>query len=157
MTRIRVTTVIRAPRSQVWAAIRDIARHVDWMEDAVAIRFTSPRTSGVGTTFDCDTRVGPLRLTDRMEVTEWREGRTMGIRHVGVVTGTGRFTLGRGGFRSTRFTWTEELRFPWWLGGSVAAALARPVLHRVWARNLRNLRSRIELRQDGAGSGAVVP
>src|SRR5205814_4470064 len=52
VTRIRVTTVIRAPRSQVWAAIRDIARHVDWMEDAGAIRFTWPRTSGVGTTFD---------------------------------------------------------------------------------------------------------
>ena len=94
MTRIRVTTVIRAPRRHVWAAIRDVARHVDWMEDAVAIRFTSPRRSGVGATFDCDTRVGPLRLTDRMEVTEWKEGRVMGIRHVGVVTGTAVTTEG---------------------------------------------------------------
>jgi hypothetical protein len=128
----------------VWAAVRDIAGHVDWMEDAVAIRFTSPARKGVGTTFDCDTRVGPLRLTDRMEVTEWREGKAMGIRHVGVVTGTGRFELRRTGPRATRFSWTEDLRFPWWLGGPLAALVGRPVLRRVWRRNLQNLRRQIE-------------
>ena len=69
----------------------------------------------------------------------------MGIRHVGVVTGTGRFTLGRARGRGTRFTWTEDLRFPWWLGGPVAGLVGRPVLRRVWRRNLRNLRRQLEV------------
>jgi len=106
------------------------------MQDAVAIRFAGRRRAGVGTEFDCDTRVGPLRLTDRMVVTEWRTGRTMGIRHQGIVTGTGRFTLRpmRGG--RTRFTWEERLVFPWWMGGPFGAFAGSFVLRRIWRANL---------------------
>ncbi len=134
---------IDASPEDVWAAIEDLAGHVDWMTDAVAIRFTSRRRSGVGTTFDCDTRIGPFRLTDRMEVTEWRPGRAMGVTHAGLVTGTGRFTLRRrrGG---TRFAWKERLRFPWKMGGPAGAFVAAPVLRRVWRRNLRALKALVE-------------
>ena len=86
MTSIRVEETILAPPEAVWAAIEDISTHVRWMEDAVAIRFTSTARTGVGVTFDCDTRIGPLRLTDRMAVTEWDPPRAMGIRHAGMVT-----------------------------------------------------------------------
>jgi uncharacterized protein YndB with AHSA1/START domain len=144
MSRIRVSTTIDAPRDRVWDAIRDIGSHVTWMEDAVAIRFTSRRHEGVGTTFECDTRVGPFRLTDRMEVTEWVERRTMGIRHVGTVTGIGRFTLERRRRNRTRFTWEERLVFPRRLGGRAGALAGALVLGRIWARNLRNLKTRIE-------------
>jgi hypothetical protein len=125
---------IHASRGAVWRAVRDVERHVDWMEDAVAIRFTSP------TTFDCETRVGPFRTTDRMEITEWRPGRAMGIRHVGLVKGTGRFTLRTVGRRRTRFTWQESLDMPWWM----APPIARVVLRLVWRRNLRNLKRLVE-------------
>lgn len=146
MTRIRVSVLVEAPPRRVWRDVRDIASHVHWMHDAVAIRFTSRRRSGVGTTFDCDTRVGPLRMTDRMEVTEWRPRRSMGIRHVGVVTGEGRFVLRRAGVagRRTRFSWDERLVFPWWAGGPLGGAVAGQVLRLVWRRNLRNLKRRVE-------------
>ena len=140
--------MIDAPPRAVWASIKDIASHVEWMEDAVAIRFTSARRSGVGASFDCDTQVGPLRVTDKMEVTEWRPGRAMGIRHVGVVTGEGRFSLRRRrrwrGGPSTRFTWEEQLRFPWWMGGPIGGVVGGQVLRLVWRRNLRNLKRRVE-------------
>jgi hypothetical protein len=126
--------------------MKDISTHVEWMEEAVAIRFTSGRRRGLGTAFECDTKVGPLRMTDRMEITEWRRRRAMGIRHVGLVTGTGRFTLrrrlGRGG--GTRFTWDERLSFPWWMGGPVGAVAGSVVLRRIWRRNLANLKRRVE-------------
>lgn len=118
----------------MWRHVRDIPSHVDWMEDAVAIRFTSP------TTFVCDTKVGPLRTADRMEIVEWREGRSIGIRHVGLVTGTGRFTLRTVGPRRTRFTWQESLDLPWYF----APPVARLVLRRVWRRNLANLKRLVE-------------
>jgi hypothetical protein len=134
---IRVSTTIDAPPPVVWEDVRDLGSHVEWMADAEAIRFTSERRSGVGTTFDCDTKVGPFHLVDAMEVTEWVEGEAIGVRHVGLVTGTGRFTLAPSG-AATRFTWEESLTIPWWLGGPAAAI----VLRLVWLRNLRKLRAR---------------
>jgi hypothetical protein len=141
---IRVSTVIDATPAEVWAVVKQVEDHVDWMHDAVAIRFTSSRTSGVGTTFDCDTRVGPFRLTDEMEITEWKPRRAMGVRHVGMVTGSGRFTLRPASGRRTRFTWKERLSFPWWMGGPFGAVVGGEVLRLIWARNLKGLKAIVE-------------
>ena len=94
-----------------------------------------PFTNLYGCRIGDETRVGPLHTVDRMEVTEWVEGRVIGVRHVGLVTGTGRFTLRRAGLlgRSTRFTWEEDIGVP---------AVAGLVLRLVWWRNLRRLRQR---------------
>ena len=145
MTSIRVEETIAAPPEAVWAAIEDIASHVRWMEDAVAIRFTSAARSGVGAAFDCDTKLGPARLTDRMVVTEWDPPRALGIRHTGIVTGAGRFTLvSAGEAGGTSFAWEEDLKFPAWMAGHLGAAVAAPLLRRVWQRNLRNLKGLVE-------------
>jgi hypothetical protein len=138
---INVSTLIDAPAEVVWADVKDIDSHVEWMADAVAIRFRSERRAGVGATFDCDTRVGPLRLTDRMEVTEWEDGRAIGIRHAGLVTGTGRFSLTPAGDR-TIFRWEERLAFPWWMGGTAGGLVGAWVLKAIWRRNLNQLRRR---------------
>jgi uncharacterized protein YndB with AHSA1/START domain len=143
MSKIRVSTLIRAPRPVVWHAVRDVASHVRWMHDADRIRITSPRATGVGTTFVCDTRVGPFRLSDAMEVIEWRERRSMGIRHTGLVRGVGRFTL-RTRPGGTLFTWEERLRLPSWMGGRLGAIVAKPVLRRIWKRNLATLKRMVE-------------
>ncbi len=110
--KIRVGITIDAPVATTWRVVEPIERHVEWMADAESIRFTGAQTRGVGTAFDCVTKVGPLRLTDRMTVTEWEPGRPMGIEHRGVVTGRGRFTLRRRRGGRTRFTWDERLTFP---------------------------------------------
>jgi hypothetical protein len=142
MARIRVSTVLDASPAEVWADIERIDTHVEWMEDAVAIRFLGDRRSGVGTRFECDTRVGPFRLTDVMEITEWVPRRAMGVRHVGLVAGEGGFRLRRARRGRTRFTWSERLRFPWWMGGPAGALAGKPVLAWIWRRNLRNLAGR---------------
>jgi hypothetical protein len=142
--RVRVGITIDAPPRAVWSVLEPIERHVDWMVDAVAIRFTNGREPGVGTEFDCDTKVGPFRLTDRMVVTEWVPERTMGIEHRGIVTGAGRFTLRRRPRNRTRFTWDERLTFPWWMGGPVGALAAKPVLRAIWRRNLHRLKEIVE-------------
>ena len=144
MPRIKVHTDIDAPPRRVWRHLRDIPSHVEWMADAEAIRFVTDRREGVGTVFLCDTKVGPIRLVDRMEVTEWQEGRALGVRHSGVVTGEGRFSVRRRGRSRTRFTWEESLRFPWWLGGPVGAAVGSRVLRRIWKQNLVRFRRRVE-------------
>jgi hypothetical protein len=146
--RLRVGITIARPPAAVWRVIEPIERHIDWMADAVSITFTSTMRRGVGTRFDCLTRIGPLRTTDRMTVTEWEPGREMGIEHRGVVTGRGRFSLRSESRDRTQFTWTEELTFPWWMGGAVGAVAAKPVLRAVWRRNLRRLKQLVELDDD---------
>jgi len=141
---IRVGTVLQASPAEVWREVEDVASHVNWMEDAVAIRFTSPIHAGVGTTFDCETKVGPLHLTDKMEITEWRPGEAMGVRHVGLVTGSGVFTLEPRVGGGTDFTWTEDLHFPWWMGGPIGGLVGGPILKLIWKRNLRNLKDQID-------------
>ena len=146
MATIRVSTVVPAAPAVVWEDLRHIRRHAEWMSDAESIRFLTDATEGVGTRFECVTRLGPVRLVDRMEVTDWREARAMGIRHQGVVSGAGTFRLtprpAPGGEVHTQFEWTEALQFPWWMGGAAGAAVARPVLRTVWTRNLRRFAAR---------------
>ena len=113
---------------------------------AYELSFESEREHGVGTTFLSDTKNGPVTLTDRMEITEWVPSQAMGVRHSGIVTGSGVFTLEplAGGTR-TRFTWSESLEFPWYLGGRFGAAIAGPiVLAPLWRRNLQRLKALAE-------------
>jgi hypothetical protein len=142
VARIRVTTVLDAPPEVVWNDLCDIASHVEWMADAREIRFLSPQTTGVGTRFECDTKIGPFTVTDVMEITEWSPGKAMGVRHTGVVTGAGRFTLKKARGGRTQFQWKERLTFPRRLGGRVGAFVSKPVLRWVWRRNLRRLAAR---------------
>ena len=134
---IRLATTIAAPPAAVWRRLADIDDHVTWMADAAAIRFTGDRRTGVGTVFECETRLGPLRTTDVMEITEWRDDTAMGVRHQGLFTGVGRFELSPDGAGGTVLSWEENLVFPWWLGGPLGAWVARPVLRAVWRGNLR--------------------
>jgi carbon monoxide dehydrogenase subunit G len=144
MGSIRVSTVIDRDPAAVWDTVGHIDRHVDWMLDAESITFTSATRSGTGTTFDCVTKVGPVRLVDKMEITEWEPASVMGVRHAGVVTGSGRFTLEAVGEGRTRFTWDEALTFPWWMGGPVGGVVGGQVMKLVWRRNLTKLKRQIE-------------
>ena len=146
MGKITVSIDLNATPDRVWSIVEPIERHVDWMADAVAIRFEGEQTRGVGTAFLCDTKVGPIRLTDHMRITEWVPGEAMGVEHTGLVTGTGIFTLApldEG--RRTRFTWSEVLRFPWWLGGRLGELVGGNVIMKaIWRRNLKSLKNLVE-------------
>lgn len=143
MPGIAVEVVIDAPTDFVWADVEDISTHVDWMQDAEQIRFLSESHRGLGTRFECDTVVGPFKLTDVMEITNWQPGQSMGVRHQGLVTGTGEFKLRASG-STTVFSWVEQLSFPWYFAGPIGAAAARPILTALWKGNLRRLKNQIE-------------
>jgi uncharacterized protein YndB with AHSA1/START domain len=153
VTTVKVAIVINRPPSHVWEELRDIAAHVNWMEDAENITFTSAAHEGVGTSFDCVTKLGPVRVTDRMLVTEWKEGESITVRHEGIVTGVGRFTLKRKRGGVTLFTWEERLDFPRKMGGPAGAAVAAPLFKRVWKKNLANLKAVVE----GPGDAPIPP
>jgi carbon monoxide dehydrogenase subunit G len=145
MPRINVSTHIPASRDRVWQDIANLEDHVEWMADAHSIEFLTESHSGVGTRMEVETRFGPLRTTDVREITRWDAGERMAVTHQGLFTGQGAFTLEAedGG---TRFSWTEDIRFPWFFGGPIGAWAARPIFYLVWRRNLKRLRSRFSAR-----------
>ena len=142
--RIHLCTTIGAPVASVWRTVENIESHTEWMADAESITFRTDQRTGVGTEFDCLTRIGPLAMVDTMKVTEWESGAVMGIDHRGMVTGRGRFTLRHAGSGLTEFCWTEDLVFPARLGGGLGERLGRPILMRIWASNLSRLRELAE-------------
>ena len=144
MSDVEVNIVIDRTPSQVWAYVENISSHVDWMVDAADIRFLTDQQHGPGTTFECDTVVGPLRLTDEMAVTSWVPESEMGVKHQGAVTGVGVFRLKAIGDDQTEFSWRETLTFPWWMAGPLGARVAKPVLAAIWRRNLKTLKQRVE-------------
>ncbi|MPZ53528.1 MAG: hypothetical protein GEU79_12485 [Acidimicrobiia bacterium] len=137
------SVVIDARATVVWDRLADLGTHPEWMFDARAIHFMSPQTSGPGTEMTVATAIGPLRTNDLIKVIGWDEGRSMTVRHSGVITGEGTMRVDSvaGG---TRVTWAEELVFPWYLGGPATALIALPVMRRVWAHSLERLRHLIE-------------
>lgn len=143
MSRVRVAVDIHQPLPVVWDALSELERHSEWMADAESIVFLDEQRSGVGTTMDVLTRVGPLTTIDRIVVQEWTPPTTIAVAHRGLVSGAGAFHLVEIP-TGTRFVWEERLRFPWYLGGPVAAVAATPVLTRIWRSNLSTFKATVE-------------
>lgn len=138
MARIEVNRDMPIRHDLVWEGLADLRSHAEWMKDAESIEFATDKRSGVGTAMRVETRVGPFRTMDVLEVTGWKEGESIDVIHSGLVTGTGTLSVSRVN-GSTRVSWVEDLRFPWWLGGPVTALFAKPVLAAIWRGNLERL------------------
>jgi uncharacterized protein YndB with AHSA1/START domain len=141
---IDLTVVFDAPLERVWAELSDLASHPEWMSDAGSVVFLTESHRGVGTLIRASTEVGPIRLADTMRVIEWEDLQRITVEHVGPVTGSGSFQI-RPTVEGTELRWVETLIFPWWLGGPIGGALARPILRRIWRGSLEKLRARVEL------------
>ena len=143
MQSVTVSVDIAAPIWEVWNVAADLAGHVRWMADVESIEFRSEAGQGAGTEMRVATRVGPFRTVDVMTVTHWEPPRRISVLHQGFFTGRGEFDISAIG-GATRFTWTEEIEFPWRAGGAIAAIVARPVLTLIWRRNLQRLKALLE-------------
>ena len=139
MRPVEASVDVALPADAVWRRLSDLSSHSEWMSDALGIRFETPQRRGVGVRMEVPTRVGPLRVIDRMEVDEWVDGRRIGVQHVGRVSGWGRFDLADN-HALTTLTLLEQLRFPWYMGGAATELLARPVLRRIFQANLERFR-----------------
>ena len=138
-TRVRIAHTIKAPRTAVWAELRQLDRHVLWMKDAESIAFHSDQREGEGTTFTCKTKIGPFRTNDVMTITSWIEEREMTVHHKGLITGAGRFVVRGDHGRPCVIRWEERLSFPWYLGGNLTGTFAKPIFKAIWRRNLDRL------------------
>ena len=119
--RIETSIIINKPLDTVWQEVKVMENHVNWMEDAVKIDILSENNSGIDTKMNVLTKVGPIKLTDIITVTEWKERESIGVIHEGIVTGEGIFYLTALNESQTEFKWEETLKFPIYLGGVIGA------------------------------------
>ncbi|GAA5124937.1 SRPBCC family protein [Pseudonocardia adelaidensis] len=147
MTRVEITVPVEvaAPAEVVWQRVTDWAGQGEWML-GTRVRPTSGGDGRrLGATLEAVTGVGPLVVTDRMEIVEWTPPRRCVVRHVGrLVRGEGVFEVLPLGPQRARFVWSELLDLPLGPLGALGWPLLRPAVRAGLVISLRRLERRCE-------------
>lgn len=140
---IRVSKLISAPPERIWPYLVDWERLDRWMKEASNIRLVSPHREGIGVFCEAKIRIGFIRTVDRIRVTRWEPPRVLGLEHLGWVTGNGLMELVPEN-AGTFLRWTETFVPPWgWLGGT-GMRIWKPLMRRIFDRDLRLLKIIVE-------------
>jgi hypothetical protein len=134
---------LAAPAERAWSLLVDWPRQGDWMP-ATTVRVAGTGSSGAGTRLRAVTGVGPLRIVDTMEITDWDPPARCVTRHTGrVLRGEGIFEIRALSTDRCRLTWTEDVQVLRLLDhapvGFLARRLGEPFLARALARFARIL------------------
>jgi uncharacterized protein YndB with AHSA1/START domain len=136
-------TEIRRPAETVWPYLVDWERLDRWMREIRDVRVTTPFREGVGVEAQATVRIAGFTTQDRIRVTRWEPPRILEITHLGWVKGTGYMELSPAG-SGCALLWREQLIPPWGPLGRVGMRLLRPVMRRVFASDLEELRRLVE-------------
>ena len=98
----------------------------------------------VGTKIKVLTKIGPIKLNDFMTFTKWEEKKSIGVDHIGIVTGKGEMQFEKVDENITKFKWIETLTFPLYFGGPIGEIIGKPIMKLIWKENLKNLKKEIE-------------
>jgi len=154
VTRVELTVPVdvAAPPDAVWGKVTDWERQGDWMLG------TRVRTLGegdgrrLGATLEAVTGLGPLGVTDRMEIVEWTPPRRCVVRHLGrVVRGDGVFEVVPLGADRARVLWSELLDLPLGRLGALGWRVLRPAFGAGVAYSLRRMARQCEREQRSRG------
>lgn len=138
------------PSNVVWELLTDWERQGEWMLEASDFVVVSPHRTGVGVEAEATVRIGGIGTRDRIRVDVWEPERHLGIVHLGWVGGRGDLRLTPMGDK-TRVDWREEFHPPLGLLGALGMRLFRPLMARVFRRDLEVLARLVSSRvQDGA-------
>lgn len=142
MTTITIDTsgVLPAPPSVVWKLLIDWENQGDWMLEATDFVVLTSQREGVGVEAEATVSIGGLTTRDRVRVSAWEPERRLEIVHDGWVSGRGEFQLTPRG-DATHVLWREELHPPLGVIGALGLLAFRPVMARIFARDLRILQS----------------
>ena len=152
---IEVLETMPGPPELVWELITDWEHQGDWMLEATAFEVIGEQREGIGVEARATVRIAGIRTHDRVRVAMWEPPRILVIDHLGWVKGSGEIQLApiQGG---TRMRWRETLFAPRLLGpfGRIGLRALRPLMRRVFRRDVRVLKSLVAVRgrvADGDG------
>ena len=145
---ISVSVDVDAPVETVWAEVTDWESQGEWML-GTEVRVTRGDGVSLGTEVAAFTGIGPVGVTDTLEVVGWDPPHRATVRHTGrIIRGSGVFTVvertGPDGREGATFTMAEQLDLPLGPLGALGWPVVRPVF--VWGlqRSLDTLARRCE-------------
>jgi hypothetical protein len=136
---LEMAATMPGPAHVVWELVTDWEHQDDWMLEASDFVVTSEARAGVGVEAEATIRIGGITTRDRVRVVGWEPERTLSIQHDGWVSGRGDIHLTRLGPSSTHVFWREELRPPLGPVGALGIRAFRPLMRRIFERDLRVL------------------
>ena len=136
---------IRAPAEIVWRLLVDWDNMGLWMLEATRLRVTTEHREGIGVEIEARVRIGGITTTDTVRVTHWEPPHVLSASHEGWVKGHAvmRCIPTAGG---TRLEWTERLVPPLGPIGGIGIRLFKPLMTRVFVRDLTLLKRLAETR-----------
>ena len=144
--------VAPGPPEAVWDLITDWEHQDDWMLEASDFVVVSEQREGVGVEAEATIRIGGLKTRDRVRVAAWDPPRRLVIEHLGWVTGRGEIELTPLVGNRTHIAWREELQPPMGLLGAAGMTAFKPVMGRIFRRDLKVLVGLARARARGAGA-----
>jgi carbon monoxide dehydrogenase subunit G len=147
---ITVSVDVDAPVETVWAEVTDWESQGEWML-GTQVRVVRGDGASVGSELAATTGVGPLAVTDTMEIAGWDPPHRATVRHTGrIVRGSGVFTVverpGPDGRDASTLQWSEYVDLPLGPLGALGWPLVRPGFAWGLQRSLDALARRCERR-----------
>lgn len=137
------------PPEVVWELITDWEHQDDWMLEARDFVITSSHREGLGVEGQATVSIGGITTRDTVRVTGWEVNRKLAIEHIGWVSGRAEMLLAPLADGTTHLYWREELRPPWGVLGLVGLTLFKPLMRRIFERDLRVLAGLVRAAQPG--------
>lgn len=129
------------PPAVVWKLITDWEHQDDWMLEASDFVVTSEQREGVGVEAEATIRIGGISTRDKVRVIGWEPEKHLAIEHLGWVSGKGEMFLTPLNGDRTHLYWREELYPPLGLAGALGITAFKPIMYRIFKRDLRVLSS----------------
>jgi hypothetical protein len=136
----------------VWELLTDWEHQGDWMLEASDFVVTSDEREGVGVEAEATIKIGGITTRDVIRVVEWEPPRHLAIEHMGWVSGRGDIYLTALGFDRTHVFWREDLEPPAGVLGAAGLTALRPLMGRIFRRDLKVLASLVRVRSRGVSS-----
>ncbi len=136
---LEMRAILPGPPEVVWELITDWEHQDDWMLEASDFVVLGSQREGIGVEAEATIKIGGVKTRDRIRVVAWEPLRLLSIAHEGWVAGRGELFLTPIGKDRTHMFWREELEPPLGVLGSIGLTIFKPLMGRIFRRDLRIL------------------
>lgn len=143
---IELSETLPGPIELAWELITDWENLGDWQLEARDFTVVSEQREGVGVEAEATVRIAGITTRDKVRVTGWEPPKRLAIEHQGWVSGAGEMHLTPLGTTRTHLFWREELNPPLGVLGAVGLTGFKPLMSRIFARDLRVLAALVRAR-----------
>lgn len=143
---VELAHTLPGPPEVVWELLTDWEHQDDWMLESSDFVVTSDQHEGVGVEAEATISIGGISTRDRVRVIAWEPNRHLAIAHLGWVSGEGHLFLTPLSDDRTHVFWREELCPPAGVLGAVGMTAFKPMMARVFRRDLKVLAGLVRAR-----------